>query len=612
MITHDLIQGSPEWHAHRLTHFNASDAPAMMGVSPYETRSELLHRLYTGITKEVDAATQRRFDDGHRFEALARPLAKNIIGQTLYPVTGSEGKLSASFDGLTIDDAIGFEHKSLNNEIAGAFASCPEPGDMQGDMLPMHYQVQCEQQCMVSGCEKILFLASRWNSDTLDQEVHCWYHPNPELAAKIKAGWEQFEIDLANYVPPVVVAAPVAKPVASLPVVFDMRVEGRLVACNVEQYKPAALAYIEAINTNLINDQDFADADANAKFCRDSADKLELAVEQVMGQMGDINQALNAVREIAAAFDAKGLALEKLVKAEKENRKNAIVAEAADEFAKHIKSLDDRLGRGLMPEIVGNFGGVIKGLKSIDSMRDKVATELARVKIEANAVADRITANLKAIEQANSPALFADKATLVLKQADDLAAIIANRLAAEQQRQEAERERIRLEEAAKLAREAEAKAQAEAARMKAEAEELARQDHAKRAQAVAAIKFPQPELRSPEPVASLPEPAHVASVEPKPLLAAVMLEQTDIQRMRTLKDDSNDPWAGCTEKITTAELGNRLGFPVQAALIESLGFTGEKVKAAMCWPSNQTQAIGFALAERIRKNVTTDQKAKAA
>ena len=33
MITHDLIQGSPEWHAHRAAHFNASDTPAMMGVS---------------------------------------------------------------------------------------------------------------------------------------------------------------------------------------------------------------------------------------------------------------------------------------------------------------------------------------------------------------------------------------------------------------------------------------------------------------------------------------------------------------------------------------------------------------------------------------------------
>ena len=84
MITHDLVQGSPEWLAYRAGHFNASDAPAMMGVSPYKTRAQLLHEMHTGLTAPVDAQTQRIFDDGHRFEALARPLGEKIIGQDLY------------------------------------------------------------------------------------------------------------------------------------------------------------------------------------------------------------------------------------------------------------------------------------------------------------------------------------------------------------------------------------------------------------------------------------------------------------------------------------------------------------------------------------------------
>ena len=103
MITHELAQGSPEWHAHRAQHFNASDAPAMMGCSPYKTRAQLVRELATGVAAEVDAATQRRFDAGHRFEELARPLAEQIIGEELYPCVGTDGKLSASFDGLTMD-----------------------------------------------------------------------------------------------------------------------------------------------------------------------------------------------------------------------------------------------------------------------------------------------------------------------------------------------------------------------------------------------------------------------------------------------------------------------------------------------------------------------------
>ena len=44
-----LVQGSPEWLAHRARSFNASDAPAMMGCSPDKTRNQLLHELHTRL-----------------------------------------------------------------------------------------------------------------------------------------------------------------------------------------------------------------------------------------------------------------------------------------------------------------------------------------------------------------------------------------------------------------------------------------------------------------------------------------------------------------------------------------------------------------------------------
>ena len=89
MKTVNFAQGSPEWHAHRSKHFNASDAPVMMGLSPYKTRSALLHEMATGQTPDIDAGTQKLFDDGHNFEALARPIAESIIGDDLFPVVGT-------------------------------------------------------------------------------------------------------------------------------------------------------------------------------------------------------------------------------------------------------------------------------------------------------------------------------------------------------------------------------------------------------------------------------------------------------------------------------------------------------------------------------------------
>jgi len=180
METIALTQGSDEWHAHRDIHLNASDAPAMLGCSPYKTRSQLLHEKATGFSEDFDQATQKRFADGHRFEALARPLAEKLMGKDLYPVVGVLGKYSASFDGIDMMEEEGLEHKSLNANLKADFDAIEEalqqgiPGDLVGRILADQYRVQMEQQLMVSGAKRILFMASKWDGETLVEERHCW------------------------------------------------------------------------------------------------------------------------------------------------------------------------------------------------------------------------------------------------------------------------------------------------------------------------------------------------------------------------------------------------------------------------------------------------------
>ena len=56
--------------------------------------------------------------------------------------------------------------------------------------------------------------------------------------------------------------------------------------------------------------------------------------------------------------------------------------------------------------------------------------------------------------------------------------------------------------------------------------------------------------------------------------------------------------------ITTAQLGDLLGVPVQASLIESLGFTAIKLKKpGTYWDQAKAQAIGKALIAHIAKNI---------
>ena len=470
MITHNLIQNSPEWHAHRANFFNASDAAAMMGCSPYATRTQLMHRLKTGIAPDVDAATQRRFDDGHRFEALALPLAEDIIGESLYQVTGTEGKLSASFDGLTIDESTAYEHKSMNAELR----AITHFTHFVGQELPLMYRIQMEQQMMVSGTEKTLFMASKWDGDTLVEERHCWYASDTQLRREIVAGWEQFEKDLAAYVP--VEAAPVAiaTPTLGLPAV-SIQVNGSIALIdNLDVFGAALTAYIAGLNLKPETDQDFADLEGAVKAFKKAEDALEAAENGALAQTASIDTMRRTVAQYKELARVNRLMAEKLVKSEKDNRRIAIVTKARAAFDTHVAGLNTSLGKPYMPTIAADFGGVVKGLKTITSIQNAVDTELARVKIEANATADRIRLNLGTLrELATAHAfLFADTSTIVLKATDDLMWLVKARItehqAAEAAKEASTRERIRAEEQAK----AEA-AVREAERVKAEAAVLA-------------------------------------------------------------------------------------------------------------------------------------------
>lgn len=459
MITHDLRQGTTEWHAYRASHDNASDAPAMMGCSPYKTRDQLIAERATGIVPEVDPATQRLFDSGHHFEALARPLAEEIIGEDLYPVTGSEGRLSASFDGLTMLENVAWEHKRLNARLRAAMVE-----GCTGADLPLEYQVQMEQQCAVSGCERVLFTASEWDAegDLIDVR-HCWYTPNPELRARILAGWEQFERDVAAWVPPEAKPTPVVgKTPENLPALL-IQVTGAVTASNLPEYKAHALQVIGSINRELTTDQDFATAESAVKWCADVESRLAAAKEHALSQTATIDELFRTIDDISAEARRTRLELDKLVKARKEEIRGEIVAGGIASLRKHIAELNAAMPAAYMPQVPADFAGAVKGKRTLDSLRDAVNTELARAKIEASNIANRIHANVKAIEAAGAPDLFQfDITGLVLKNQDDLAAIISLRLAQAEKRKEAERERIRAEEQAKLQRDAEAKDRADA------------------------------------------------------------------------------------------------------------------------------------------------------
>lgn len=477
MKTHNLTQGTPEWHAHRRTHFNASDAPAMLGCSPFKTRQQLLHELHTGLTAEVDPATQRRFDDGHRFEALARPLAESIIVDDLAPVVGSEGELGASFDGLTLMGDVAWEHKILSASLRAVFDDietiAPEHRETSGcRALPKHYRVQLEQQCMVGGCERILFMASAWNGEELEEECHCWYYPDPVLRAEIIAGWKQFAADLAAFKPePTAPAAPAGRAPETLPA-LRIEVTGMVTQSNLDAFKKNALAVIGAINRTLETDEDFANAEATVKWCGDVEDRLKAAKQHALSQTESIDALFKTIDDIAAEARKTRLELDKLVTARKASIKLEIVQEGKAAYDAHEAALRAECGAWIVL-MAPDFAAAIKGLRTVASIRNAVHTTLANAKIKADESARNIRAALAALDDESKgyEHLFHDRLSFISKSADDVRALVRGRIsehkAAEDKRAaelaERERARIRQEEADRLARE---QAEAEALRAK--------------------------------------------------------------------------------------------------------------------------------------------------
>ena len=62
----NLTPGTTEWKAHRASHFNASDAPAMMGSSPNKGRHELVKELASGIERDNNMVKEKIYGKRNR------------------------------------------------------------------------------------------------------------------------------------------------------------------------------------------------------------------------------------------------------------------------------------------------------------------------------------------------------------------------------------------------------------------------------------------------------------------------------------------------------------------------------------------------------------------
>jgi len=465
METLSLVQGSPEWLKFRVDYFTASEAAVMMGASPKMRRDELLSMKKFSIEKDISWYVQKfLFDKGHEQEAMARPIIEAEISEALYPVTGIDEidglPLLASYDGLIMSEEDGWEHKMWNEALAekvrnGSIVDDPE------------YYWQLEQQALIGKLKRIKFTVS---DGTEKNMVSCWYEPVSGRAEHLIAGWKQFAIDLKSHEHVEAEVKPAAAAIEALPALM-VELVGEVKSANIAVYEESTIAFIQGINSELTTDEDFANAEQNVKFCADAEKQLAAAKQHALSQTADIDKLFSTIDRISEELRSKRLELDKLVKSQKAAIKSEIVNQGSYDLQAHVDSINKGLDGNYISiaELGANFPAVIKGKRTMQSIKGAVNDELARVKILGNEITETVRANLKTLNAHDDYRfLFNDLQSIIKKNNDDFELLVKSRVG-DHKEAEAEKERVRIaDEDAEKARVAEESKSAEAQPVKEE------------------------------------------------------------------------------------------------------------------------------------------------
>ncbi len=428
----DIQQGTPEWLTLRQNYFTASEAPAMMGDSPFTTRDQLLHQKKTGSTPEVSAFLQKKFDAGHQAEDKARPLAEGIAGADLFPATGVttiDGlPLLASFDGLTMMEDLVFEHKLWNEKLVA---------QIEGEGIEPAYYWQLEHQLLVSGAECVLFISS---DGTPGKLRHIYYYSQVHRRDALIAGWQQFRADLETFKP----VAP--EPALEGEIILDttalvIQIAGQVNHSNLPRLEEQIWQTIDSTKSALVSDQDFADAESAVKYFKKTEQKLQDGKHTALAQVPDIAQLFVKIDQLTDAMASKRKLLDKQVKHQKQHIKDSMVLDAVTALENTRQEINKTLQPAFVPQVAmpSDFQDVIKGKKSFTSMHSAINDRLAQAHIELKRQAAAVQQNLTVYQKLTSDKdyLFPDLDILLHKDQTDLIAIIEMRLNQEQQQKAA-------------------------------------------------------------------------------------------------------------------------------------------------------------------------------
>ncbi|MDN3506511.1 MAG: YqaJ viral recombinase family protein [Simkaniaceae bacterium] len=143
-----LEQNTEEWLEFRKTKIGSSDAPIIMGESPWKTPQQLWEEKMGLRESSYESAAMHR---GKQLEPAARKAFEKETGLVVWPnvlIHPEHEFIIASLDGITMDGKAAVEIKC--------------PGEKTHQMalsgeIPKHYQIQMQHQLAVTGLQEMFY-----------------------------------------------------------------------------------------------------------------------------------------------------------------------------------------------------------------------------------------------------------------------------------------------------------------------------------------------------------------------------------------------------------------------------------------------------------------------
>jgi putative phage-type endonuclease len=177
-IDFNIQQGSPEWTQMRRNYLGASDAPVIMGVSPYRTPYQLWLDKVSGSSQVDNFAMQY----GRDHEPIARAMFEKDMQESFSPCVvyhDSLGYLMASLDGMTQCGEHACEIKCANatdHDLAKQFK------------VPEKYYPQLQAQMACTGHDS-MFYVSYHNGEIISFLVERDQYFIDQMLLKMGAFW---------------------------------------------------------------------------------------------------------------------------------------------------------------------------------------------------------------------------------------------------------------------------------------------------------------------------------------------------------------------------------------------------------------------------------------